>query len=244
MALKSIVYKEHSFDISYEIVNPTQTVDIVILHGWGSNKNLMKQSFSQEMSAFRHIYIDLPGFGNSTAPMAMTTADVAEIISLLLRELSVSKDIIVGHSFGGKVATLLEPEMLVLIASAGIVWSKPLKIRAKILFTKLLNGVGLKKFRSAFVAEDAKELSRFMYETFKNVVDEDFSSHFISYKNEALLFWGKEDSATPLRSAKKIASLLPKNKLFLYDGDHYFFMKESSDIAKKIQEQYLEKMKD
>jgi pimeloyl-ACP methyl ester carboxylesterase len=242
MAVKTISYKQHTFDISYEIVNPHEKVDLIILHGWGSNKNLMKQSFSNYMSGFRHIYIDLPGFGNSTAPMAMTTADVAEIMTLLLRELNASYDIILGHSFGGKVAVLLEPEMLVLVASAGIYREKSFKVKSKIALFKLLKSFGLTKFRSLFVADDAKELSTFMYETFKNVVDEDFSEHFKAYKGDALLFWGKDDTATPLDSAKKMAALLPKSHLEVYDGDHYFFMKHAADVSQKIEEKFLKRL--
>ena len=84
MAIKSIQYKKHTFDISYDIVNPDAKVNLIILHGWGSSKKLMKQSFESHMPGFRHIYIDLPGFGNSTCSTALDTADVASIVELLL----------------------------------------------------------------------------------------------------------------------------------------------------------------
>ena len=128
MAIKSIQYNQHTLDISYEIVNPEASVDLIVLHGWGSNKNLMKQSFATNMSAFRHIYIDLPGFGNSTCNITLTTADYARIIELLMIHMNASKDIILGHSFGGKVATLLDPKVLVLVGSAGIYTAKPLNV--------------------------------------------------------------------------------------------------------------------
>jgi pimeloyl-ACP methyl ester carboxylesterase len=242
MALKSIHYKQHTFDISYEIVNPQEKVDLIVLHGWGSNKGLMKQSFANYMQGFRHIYIDLPGFGNSTASMAMTTTDVARIVELLMVEINASKDIVLGHSFGGKVALLLEPQMLVLVASAGIYRKKPLRVALKIKLFKALKLLGLSKFRSFFVAEDAKALSKYMYETFKNVVDEDFSDYFKAYDKKALLFWGKDDTATPLESGEKMAKLLPEGHLEVYEGDHYFFMKNSSDIAKKIESEFLKSL--
>jgi pimeloyl-ACP methyl ester carboxylesterase len=242
MALKSIQYKQHTFDISYEIVNPEAQVDLIILHGWGSNKNLMKQSFSNYMDGFRHIYIDLPGFGNSTCSMALTTADVARIVELFMIHINAQKDIIMGHSFGGKVALVLEPKILVLVASAGIYVDKPLKVKAKIALFKLFKLLGLSKFRSLFVADDAKELSEYMYQTFKNVVNEDFSDEFSKYEGRALLFWGKEDSATPLSSAEKIHSLIKDSSLEVYDGDHYFFMKHAADIAKKIETEFLKSL--
>ncbi len=239
MAIKSIQFHQHTLDISYEILNPEAEVDLIVLHGWGSNKNLMKQSFSPYMDAFRHIYIDLPGFGNSTCNLALTTNDYARVVELLMVHLNASKDIVLGHSFGGKVALLLEPKVLVLVASAGIYIQKSFKVRAKIALFKLLKLFGFAKFREFFVANDAKKLSEPMYQTFKNVVDEDFSDEFFGYNGKALLCWGKDDTATPLSSAKKIKKLIKDSSLVIYEGDHYFFMNHAKDVSKNIEESFL-----
>jgi len=239
MAIKSIQYNKYTLDISYEIVNPKSSVDMIVLHGWGSNKELMKSSFSDYMSGFRHIYIDLPGFGNSTCNTALTTSDYARIIELLMIYINASKDIIVGHSFGGKVATLLEPKVLVLLSSAGIYIPKPLKVSAKIALFKAVKLFGSEKLRAMFVAEDAKKLSEPMYQTFKNVVDEDFSAEFENFSNKALICWGKDDTATPLSSGKRIAELIDNSSFEEYDGDHYFFMQYAQDISSKIENSFL-----
>ena len=240
MAIKSIQHKQHTFDISYEILNPKAPVDIIILHGWGSNKELMKQSFGKTMDQFRHIYIDLPGFGNSTCPMSLTTADVARIVELLMVHLNAKKEIIMGHSFGGKVALLLDPKVLVLLSSAGIYVPKSFKVKSKILLFKALKNLGFSKLREFFVAEDAKKLSEHMYQTFKNVVDEDYSDEFAKYEGKALVCWGKEDTATPLHSGEKMAGLLKNSSLKVYDGDHYFFMQHHDAIAKEIEQTFLQ----
>lgn len=242
MAVKSIVYNQHTFDISYEIVNPNEKVDLIILHGWGSSKSLMKQSFESTMNGFRHIYIDLPGFGKSTCSVALKTNDYARIVELLLIHLNASKDIVLGHSFGGKVGLLMDPNILVLVASAGIKVPKSLGVKLKIAVFKLFKSLGLSKLRGMFVADDAKDLSEYMYQTFKNVVDEDMSDQFARFDKKALLFWGKEDTATPLSSAQKIDELMKDSKLEVYDGDHYFFMNHSKDIAQKIEKSFLDSL--
>lgn len=239
MAIKSIQYNQHTINVSYEIVNPDAKVDLIILHGWGSNKNLMKKSFSPYMDRFRHIYIDLPGFGNSTCNLTLQTTDYARIVELLMIHMNASKDIILGHSFGGKVALLLEPKVLILVGSAGIYVEKTLIIKAKIALFKALKTFGFAKLRSLFVADDAKTLSEPMYQTFKNVVNEDFSDEFSEYSGKALLCWGKEDTATPLSSAQKINELIEDSKLEVYDGDHYFFMNHAENISKKIEFTFL-----
>lgn len=239
MAIKSIQYNQHTLDISYEILNPQATVDLIVLHGWGSNKNLMKKSFSPYMDSFRHIYIDLPGFGASTCNLTLTTTDYAKIIELFMIHINASKDIILGHSFGGKIALLIEPKVLVLVGSAGIYVAKSLSIKIKIALFKLFKVFGFSKLRSLFVAEDAKTLSEPMYQTFKNVVNEDFSSEFSSYSGKALLCWGRDDTATPLSSAKKIDELIEDSTLEVYEGDHYFFMNNAKDVSIKIEELFL-----
>ena len=239
MAMKSIQYKQNTLDISYEILNPDAKVDMIVLHGWGSNKGLMKKSFSPYLDAFRHVYIDLPGFGGSTCNLVLTTKDYARIVELLMIHLNASKDIIVGHSFGGKVATLLHPSVLVLLSSAGIFWPKSLKVKTKIILFKMFKIFGLASLRKHFVADDAKSLNEPMYETFKNVVNEDFSEEFSDYDGKALLCWGKSDNATPLKSAYKIDELIKDSHLEVYSGDHYFFMQHSKDVSKQIEATFL-----
>ncbi len=239
MAVKSIQYMQHTFDISYEILNPQAKIDLIILHGWGSNKNIMKNVFSPFLNSFRHIYIDLPGFGKSTCPTALKTTDVTRIVELLLVYINASTDVILGHSFGGKVALLLDPKILVLVSSAGIKVPKPLSIQLKIVITKVLNFLGLRKFRSLFIAQDAKNLSKPMYDTFKNVVDEDFTQNFSEYDGKALLCWGEEDTATPISSANQIKKLIKDSKLEVYKGDHFFFTKEAKDMSVRIEETFL-----
>jgi len=235
LATKSLTVNNKFFEISYEIVNPTATKDIVFLHGWGSNKDIMKNVFSKYLPNFRHIYIDLPGFGKSKNEYVLTTNDYVKITEEFLKLLNSSKDIIVGHSYGGKVATLLNPKNLVLLSSAGILEKKSLDVKIKIFFAKVLNFLGLRNITKKFRSKDVNTMSENMYTTFKNVVNEDFSSHFSNFSNNTLIFWGEKDTATSLESGKNIANLIKKSTFISYDGDHYFFVKNVEDITKRIE---------
>lgn len=235
MAVKEITINGKKFGISYTIKNSDQKRDILFLHGWGSNKILMQNTFSKYLSSYRHIYVDLPGFGGSNNSYAISSSvEYSEIIKSFNTQVNFNGDIIVGHSYGGKVATLLKPKLLVLIASAGIVLKKPLKVKTKIFLTKILNRLNLKFLKRFLIANDARELSSNMYTTFKNIVNEDFSDIFKSYNGDALLFWGKDDKATPLSCAKIINNSISKSKLYTYEGDHYFFLKNAKNIEKGI----------
>ncbi len=234
MASKEIYYKNQLFTISYQIVNPSQTPSILILHGWGSNKEIMKNSFGKTLAEYKHIYIDMPGFGKSSNPLILETSDYATIVKLFLEELNTSVDIAMGHSFGGKVATLLDTPYLVLLSSSGVLVPKAFIVRCKIALFKILKPLKLDKFQQLFVSSDAKGMSQEMYETFKNVVNEDFEENFLKSRSHSLLFWGKEDTATPLYSGKKIAELIENSHFYPLDGDHFFFVKHSAFIAQTI----------
>ncbi len=237
MAVKQINYNEKSFAINYEIINNSCESAIVFLHGWGSNKEVMKSSFSSFLKEYKHIYIDMPGFGKSENNYILTTHDYAKIIELFLKEILLDKSFlkaIVGHSFGGKVATLLNPPNLILLSSAGILEEKSSKVKFKIAFAKVLKSLGLGSLTKSFRSKDVNTMSQNMYETFKNVVDEDFSDSFSSYNKNALIFWGEHDCATSLESGKKIADLINNSKFYSYNSDHYFFMKYADDITTKI----------
>jgi len=234
MASKEVNYKNKTFQLSYELVNPSQEKVLLILHGWGSNKEIMKQAFGKTLPEFKHIYLDMPGFGKSNNDMILTTEDYGHIVQLFLDALGVKASIAMGHSFGGKVSTLLNTPCLVLLSSAGIVTVKPWSVKVKIATFKLLKPLGMKKIRELFVAPDAQGMSHEMYETFKNVVDEDFEASFAKSKSKALCFWGKEDTATPLYTGEKIAALIEDSEFYPLDGDHFFFLAHKDFIAQTI----------
>ncbi|MBT3280507.1 MAG: alpha/beta hydrolase [Campylobacteraceae bacterium] len=234
MAVKQILFENNTFDISYEIINPSKKNTIVFLHGWGSNKEIMKQGFVDKFKYFKHIYIDMPGFGKSSCDVVLNTKKYASIMKIFLDTLNIKPTIIAGHSFGGKVSTLLNPKNLVLLSSAGIVEEKNAKTLLTIKMAKVFNKFGLGKVTKLLRSGDVNMMDENMYETFKNVVDEEFNKEFKKYKGNALLFWGDTDTATTLSSGKLIHSLIENSKFKSYDDDHYFFLRNADDIEKEI----------
>ena len=224
MAVKEVKYGGKIYRISYETVNPANKDVALFLHGWGANKEIMKKAFGAYFKDFRHVYIDMPGFGASSMHGALATKDYAKIMKSFLDELGANPKIIFGHSFGGKVATLLNPEYLALLSSAGIVAKKPLWVRFKIALFKFLKLFGLGFLYKFFATKDVKGMSKTMYETLKNVVDEDFSSKFADFGGKAFIFWGEEDKATPLKSGERVSRLIKNSEFHALKGDHFFFL--------------------
>ena len=238
MASRTIRHAKGEFELSYEQLNPAAERCILWLHGWGSDKELMKQAFGRTLPGWRHLYLDMPGFGRSPNDRFLTTGEYAEIVRLFLDALGVGPHVIAGHSFGGKVATLLDPPCLVLLSSSGILVPKPFSVRAKIALFKLLKPLGFGKLRSIFASRDVQGMNPGMYETFKRVVNEEFEENFTKVSGRALLFWGESDTATPLWTGERIAGLIPEATFVPMKGDHYFFLDaaNAAEIGKRIEE--------
>lgn len=239
MALAKISYKEKTYELSYELLGSDENPQMLILHGWGANKELMKQAFEKYLSSFCQIYLDLPGFGNSSVEELLETKDYAELIKEFLKVKNFNIAFFMGHSFGGKVSSLLcdEKSVLILLSNAGIVLKKSFKVRFKIRLFKMLKSLGFKNFYRYFASKDAATLSPLMYEIFKKVVDEDFSEIFKKQKAKTLIFWGQEDKATPLKSGENTHELIEKSEFYILEGDHFFFLnpKNAKFIAKTLE---------
>jgi len=237
MAIRKLIYNSQTYSISYEILNQDRSEVMVFLHGWGSNKDIMKQAFGGELKRFRLIFLDLPGFGSSSIQIPITTDDYAAIVKQFLNSLHVEDYSAIAHSFGGKIGAILNPKNLILLSSAGILVEKSLKVKLKIRLFKIFKNIVPKVMYKIFASDDVSGMSQIMYEVLKSVVDEDFKPVFEKVTSKTLIFWGKKDSATPLKSGEKIAQIIKKSSFYPLDGDHFFFIKNSNFIAKVINEQ-------
>jgi len=236
MAIKTVSLQNITYQLSYELLNPQQPKVILFLHGWGSNKEAMKNAFKACFIDYQHIYLDLPGFGHSSIKEPIDTTIYAMIVEAFLKQLGLRPLAIFGHSFGGKVATLLKPEVLVLLSSAGIVVPKSFKIKTKIWIYKTFKPFFPKSFYRFFATKDVEGMSQTMYEILKCVVNEDFTSTFAVSSSKTYIFWGENDSATPLLSGEKIHALIKNSHFFKMSGDHFFFLKNGKHIEKLLLE--------
>jgi len=92
VAVKRIEVDGKKFDISYEIVNPNNEKNIIFLHGWGANKEIMKV-FKEDFPEYKQVYIDLPGFGKSRNDYILTTfLKVSYMFSLIPLTSSLTKN--------------------------------------------------------------------------------------------------------------------------------------------------------
>lgn len=217
---------------------------IVFLHGWGANKNsfLWLKDYFNDYSL---LFVDFYGFGESPKPskpyyLSDYVAGVYELIS----KFEIDELILVGHSFGGRVAIkfafLHQNEYkvfrLCLIDSAGMKPRRGLKyyinvLRYKRLKQKAKSNPTLKAKLEKFGSSDYKKLSQIMKQTFVNIVNENLEYNAKMIVNPTLIIWGENDNETKLFMARRLNKLIKNSKLEIIKGaGHFSFLDERQEF--------------
>ena len=175
------------------------------------------------------LLIDFPPFGKSEEPKNVWTIFdyknlTKEIILKCKKEKECKTITIVGHSFGGRIAILLENEdfitNIVLISSAGIK-HQSLNIKLKIYAYKILKKLKFKNLNN-FGSSDYKNLSSNMKQTFQNIVNVDLKAYCKNFKTPCLIIAAEKDTETPLKTQKKLSKLIKNSKLVVLKNENHF----------------------
>jgi pimeloyl-ACP methyl ester carboxylesterase len=208
---------------------------LIWLHGWGQSLECflpLAKLFEREGQNF---LFDLPGFGKT--PMLESgagTEDYAKALIPQLEKLPLRPRIIIGHSFGCRVATQLafmRPDLMdgvIYIAGAGVKRKRSVgfKLRAKYLKTLgkiagLVDRIFRVKLRVAYAQKfgsaDYKNAGE-MRATFVSVVNEDLAERASKITHPALLIYGDEDNETPPEMGEKYNSVMPNSSLKVLKG--------------------------
>jgi len=236
--------------MKYDYYKTNSDETLIFLHGWGLTGNHFNKIINKLGGKKSYIKIDFYGFGQSEMPKDyFDTYEYAYHIFLLLKKLNVSnKIILVGHSFGGRVAIILgglfnlNIGSLVLTSSAGInkfSFKNFIKIKMyKCL--KLLNKIKLlpAMFLSKFGSDDYKNCNEILRKVFVKVVRQDLRYMLNRINVTVYLFWDKKDKTTPYYICKKIICCVKQYKIILTkNGGHFacfYNINKFSELLLKI----------
>ena len=213
--------------------------DVVLLHGWGQNIAMMKPIGDRLQKNHRITILDFPGFGESEEPKtALTVYDYCEILEELLKKLKVKKPVIMGHSFGGRIAIIYasrnEVEKVVLFGSPCI--RKEVKPSLKLRMLKSLKKIpGINKLegfaKKHMGSRDYKNASEIMKKILVNVVNEDLSECAKKINVPTLLIWGDRDTEAPVEDAKELEKIIPDAGLIvLPNSTHYAYLENLPQV--------------
>lgn len=204
---------------------------VVALHGWGRSH----KDFTASLDGLNAISIDLPGFGASPPPPHKGGASLyADLLSPVLEECK-TPVILVGHSFGGRVAVHLAEQRPALIGGM-VLTGVPLLHRAHgrqrpalpyrlgrlMNRFRLIKDESLEELREKYGSADYRAASGVMRDVLVTVVNESYEQQLRSISVPVDLVWGDGDNAAPPEIASRAEALLADARLTLLGGvDHF-----------------------
>jgi len=193
---------------------------VLALHGWRRDH----RDFDAVLSGpppLDAVALDLPGFGGTPAPpQAWGSADYARAVLPVLGEMACPV-VLVGHSFGGRVAVhlaALAPGQIEGLVLSGVpLFRRPgarprpaLRYRAarRLARSGLLSDARLEQYRQRFGSADYRAAEGVMRQILVKVLAEGYESELSRVACPVELVWGEGDTAAPLEVAERIRDSL------------------------------------
>jgi pimeloyl-ACP methyl ester carboxylesterase len=240
--------------ISTRVACAGEGLAVVFLHGWGASyetfwpaaERLARQGFTVHV-------LDLPGFGGTgLPPEPWGVPQYTQWVLAYLDANQLDEIFLVGHSFGGRISLVLGADhpnrvrKIVLSNSAGVKLPPPLKIRfyyiwRRALLTVLsLPGLGSMKQRVLAYLRQRYGSSDYLQagpltETFKLVIAQDLLPFARRVQAPTLLFWGDQDTDTPLAAGKILEREMPDAGLIVFEGaGHYAYLDDLAQFVRVV----------
>jgi pimeloyl-ACP methyl ester carboxylesterase len=235
--------------IYYEVQG--QGDPVILLHGWGVDSGSLRDvsTLLKEQTKSRIYTLDLPGFGFSDTPKNSWSVDnYVNLVLLFMEKMNISKALLFGHSFGGRIAIKLAAnhpnyvDRLILVDSAGILPKRTAGYYIKVSVAKFI-----KRSINLFPILDKTSLYRLIYsklgsedyirsgslrDTFVKVVNEDLKSFMPRINCKTLLIWGERDESTPVSDAIEMRNLIPNSTLHIIkNAGHFSFLDNFQEFS-------------
>lgn len=232
-------------NLYYELIGSVDPA-IVFLHGWGMNGSSFDGLISKLSGDQKILNIDFFSFGKSDQVEEwFDTYEYAYHVFLLLKQINLKKVILVGHSFGGRIAMILSSVFdidvvhIVLTSSAGLIKFNLIK-KIKIYYYKFVKYLVRKKIvpdktLSKFGSDDYKKLDDCLRKVFVRVVNQDLKYLLRLIYCKSTLIWDKKDDITPNWICKKLnKGLNSQNVIYFENGKHYAYLYNIEKFVKII----------
>lgn len=197
-------------------------VEVVGLHGWARTRDDLARS----LAGLNALAFDLPGFGASPEPPTVWgTKDYAALTAEAVASLG-APQILLGHSFGGRVAVRLAaswPDLVsgLVLTGVPLLRKKPAAVLPARHFRiarwghrhGLVSEARMEKLRQRYGSADYRRASGIMRSILVRVVNESCEEDLARIKCPVELVWGSNDTETPLTAAREACKLVPQARM-------------------------------
>lgn len=187
---------------------------VVALHGWGRSGT----DFAAILDGVDALAVHLPGFGSAPPPTPWGSAEYAE--HLVPGLAGVGPVVVVGHSFGGRVAVRLaaaHPELVSALVLSGVPLMRAtppprpalrLRVAKRLRAMHLVPASVVEQVRRRSGSADYRAAEGVMRDVLVRVVREDYREDLARLSVPVHLVWGADDDAAPLAGARLAAEIL------------------------------------
>ena len=199
--------------------------DVLALHGWARSG----ADFARVVDGLDALAVHLPGFGTTPEPAsAWGSVEYADHLADALA--GTGPYVVVGHSFGGRVAVRLavrHPELVrsLVITGAPLVRATPpprpalrVRLAKRLHAAHLLPAAVVERARKNAGSEDYRAAQGVMRDVFVRVVNEDYRDDLAAITVPTTLVWGELDDSAPVAGARLAADLVPGASLEVVPG--------------------------
>ena len=227
-------------DVNYNFNDIGSKTTMVLLHGWGQNIEMMEPIAKRFQDKYNTLIVDLPGFGKSSEPpVVWGVEEYTLMVRNLIEKLKLEDIILIGHSFGGRIAIMYaakyKVKKLVCLASPyckeltklplkNRIYKQAKKIKCLSWLAKIMqNKVGSADYRNA---------SEVMRGVLVKTVNTDLSDYARKITAPTLLIWGSNDEAVPVKRAYELEKIIKDAGVVIYEGaTHYAYLERINDVC-------------
>lgn len=190
---------------------------VLALHGWGRRGS----DFARALDGLDAVALDLPGFGASPEPAeAMGAAGYAEAIEPVF-ELFDAPPVIVGHSFGGRVAVAHEAARPgsaggLVLAGVPLVRREGAPSRPSWRYrmvraahrARVVSDERMERIRRSRGSADYRAATGVMRDVLVRVVNESYETELAALGIPVHMIWGTDDFDVPVAVARRAAEIV------------------------------------
>lgn len=215
---------------------------ILALHGWGRRG----ADFKQSLHDLPALAPDLPGFGASPSPESVIGSEgYADIVAQILEAFD-GPPVLVGHSFGGRIAVCLAAKMpdtvgpLVLTGVPLLKTANSAKPALSYRVIRSLSRVGLisdarlEAERKKRGSADYRAAKGVMRDILVKVVNESYEPQLGQVQSSVAMLWGSNDREVPPAIAKRAELVFPNSDLEVLPGVGHHVPIEAPDALRRV----------
>lgn len=188
--------------------------NLIFIHGWGGNHSTFKPllPFLKNYSCY---FLHLPGFNDIPIPEALGLNDYALLIMEFIKEKRIERPIIIGHSFGGRIAlkmATLASFKIVLVQTPGYDL-KSFKTRIKLLINRFL---GL-----SFPSKDYSSATTLQRQIMKKAFKDTKEIKMEEIQAPTLIIANRSDRVVKFKVAKKMHKQIKSSGIVQIGSSHF-----------------------